>query len=147
MPISTGSAASGPVTNALRPTATPTNSRIMSPPRGSRRPTDDRTSSGSKHGPTVLYNLHLMLRRFALREHDHATYRVHWRPDAVGFVAGTCRSAQGCSVRLRTARYQPAGRSEWTAGGRTTAAEGRQPAAAKRVGGSRKVCRHRHSTG
>src|SRR4030088_1960671 len=123
MPISTGSAASGPVTNALRPTATPTNRRVISPPRGSRRPTDDRTSSGSKHGRTVLYNLHLMLCRFEFTDHDHANSRFHWRADAVGFVAGTCRSAQGCSVRLRTARYQPAGRSEWTAGGRTTEGE------------------------
>src|SRR3981189_2967659 len=55
MAISTGSAANAVVPNALRPTTTPTNSRIMSPPSGSLRPTHGRNSSGLKHGRTALY--------------------------------------------------------------------------------------------
>ena len=63
--------------------------------------------------------------------------------DEPGFwrLARGFRAAQGSGVRFRTARYQPAGRSERAAAGGTAQAKRGDRTAAQGIGGWRKVCR------
>src|SRR5204863_9305154 len=105
MPISMESAASALVTSALT-AARPTSSRIMPPPfEGSFRPS-------CLTGAVETSRSYLIQLYDEFTGHDHASSRARYRADAFGRLARSFRAAQGSGVRFRTARYQPAARSE-----------------------------------